>query len=142
MAESKYGKYILRGTVKEKTSPEISPVTPAVLEGLEDWAGIQHRLNWQYISGPTLMVEEPHSHDFDEFLVFLGSNPADSKDFGAEIELSLGEDGETHIINTASVICVPKGLIHGPLNFKKIGKTILFCMIYLAPEHVSKPVSN
>ncbi len=142
MAELKYEKYILKGTVKENSSPGISLVTPAVLEGLEDWGGIQHRINWKYISGPTLMVEEPHSHDFDEFLVFLGSNPADSKDFGAEIEISLGEDGETHIINTASVICIPKGLIHYPLNFKKISKTILFCNIYLAPEYVRKPVSS
>ncbi len=142
MDKSKYGKYILRGTVKEKSSPGISPVVPADLEGLEDWGGIQHRINWKYISGPTLMVEEPHSHDFDEFLVFLGSNPADPKDFGAEIELSLGEDGETHIINTASVVCIPEGLIHCPLKFKKIGKTILFCNIYLAPDYMRKPVSS
>lgn len=142
MAESKYGKYILRGTVGEKASPEISSVTSVVLEGAEDWSGIQHRINWQYISKPTLMVEEPHSHDFDKFLVFLGSNPADAKDFEAEIEISLGEEGETHIINTATVVCIPRGLVHCPLNFEKIGKPILFCNIYLAPSYVKKPMTG
>ncbi len=142
MTESKYGKYILRGTEEEKSRPEISVVTPAVLEGLKDWGGIQHRLNWKYISQPTLMIEEPHSHDFDEFLIFIGGNPADVKDFGAEIELSLGKEGEKHIIDTSTVICIPKGLIHCPLNFVKISKPILFCNIYLAPEYVRKPISN
>jgi len=142
MAESKYGKYILRGAGGADAGPEKTAVTPAVLEGLKDWGGIRHRLDWQYISQPTAMVEEPHSHDFDEFLVFIGSNPADAKDLGAEIELSLGEEGEKHVIDTATVICIPKGLIHCPLNFTRISKPVLFCNIYLAPEYARKLISN
>jgi hypothetical protein len=142
MAASKYGKYILRGTRRKKSRGETSAVTPVVLEGLKDWGGIQHRMNWKYISQPTLMVEEPHSHDFDEFLCFLGCDPANALNFGAEIELSLGKEGEKHIIDAATIICIPKGLIHCPLNFKKIGKPILFCNIYLAPEYVRKPISR
>ena len=87
------------------------------------------------------MVEEPHSHDFEEFLIFLGGNPANPKDFNAEIEISLGEAGETHVINTAAVVCIPKGLAHGPLNFKRIDKTILFAVIYLSPEYRRQPAS-
>ena len=141
MAESKYGKYILRGTRGEKSRPELPGVTATVLEGLEDWGGIQHRINWKYISQPVLMVEEPHSHDFDEFLVFLGCDPANARDFGAEVELSLGTEGEKHIIDTATIVCIPKGLVHCPINFKKIGKPILFCNVYLAPDYIRKPVS-
>ena len=140
MAESKYGKYILRGARNEKSLQEIPGVTTAALEGLEDWGGIQHRINWKYISRPVPMVEEPHSHDFDEFLCFLGCDPTDPKDFGAEVEISLGEKGEKHIIDTPTVVCVPKGLIHCPLTFKKIGKPILFCNVYLSPEYVRKPI--
>lgn len=142
MAESKYGKYILRGTSTDKSRPGIPGVTTRALEGSEDWCGIQHRLDWRYISQPVLMTEEPHSHDFEEFLCFLGCNPMDPDDFGAEIELSLGEEGEKHVIDARSVICIPKGLVHCPLNFKKIGKPILFCNIYLSPEYVRKPVSK
>lgn len=142
MAESKYGKYILRETRETKPLPEMPAVTPAVLEGLKDWGGIKHRINWKYISQPVLMVKEPHSHDFDEFLCFLGCDPLNALDFGAEVELSLGKEGEKHIIDAATVVCIPKELIHCPLNFTKISKPILFCNIYLAPEYVRKPVSK
>jgi len=142
MSETKYGKYIIRATGVEKPRPDISAVLSPVLEGIEDWAGIQHRINWKYISQPVVVVEEPHTHDYDEFLVFLASDASNAQDFGAEVELSLGEEGEKYIINTTSVVCIPKGLIHCPLNFRKISKPILFCNVYVAPEYVRKPVSK
>ena len=130
MAESKYGKYILRGARGAESGPERA----AVLEGLEDWAGIQHRLNWRYVSQPTTMVEEPHSHNYDEFLIFIGANPADATVLGAEIELSIGDEREKHVIDTASVICVPKGLVHCLLNISRANKPFLFCNIQLGHE--------
>jgi len=142
MAGSKYGKYILKGIRRKKSRSETKGVTTVALEGLKDWGGIQHRMNWRYISQPVLMVEESHSHDFDEFLCFLGLDPSNALNFGAEIELSLGKEKEKHIIDAATIICIPKGLVHGPLNFKKIGKPILFCNIYLSPEYVRKPISK
>jgi hypothetical protein len=137
MAESKYGKYILRET-GVKPHPEITAVTPALLEGLKDWGGIQHRMSWKYVSQPVILEREPHSHDFDEFLCFLGCDPLNALDFGAEAELALGREGEKHIVDASSVIFIPKGLIHCPLSFRKIGKPILFCNIYLAPKYARK----
>ncbi len=142
MSETEYGKYILKGKVKEKSITEKDPVIPAVLEGLEDWGGIHQRIYWKYILHPNLIVKEPHSHDSEEFLIFIGSNPANPKDFDAEIEISLGEEGEKHFINTAAVVCIPEGLVHGPLNFRRIGKPIVFSIIYLAPDYVRKPVAG
>jgi len=132
MAESKYGKYILKGAGKPETGP--AGVTSAVIEGLKDSAGIQHRLYWHYISEPAAVVEEPRSHDYDEFLVFIGANPAEALDLGGEIELSIGEEGEKQVIDTASIVCVPKGLTHCPLNITKVGKPFLFCNITLGHE--------
>ena len=139
MAESEYGKYILRDTGGKKLG---AGVTAPVLEGLEDWAGIQHRIKWRYISQPNVLVDEPHTHDYDEFLVFLANDASNAEDFGAEVELSLGEEGEKYIINTTSVVCIPKGLVHCPLNFKKIDKPIVFCNVYVSPEYVRKPVTK
>jgi hypothetical protein len=140
MAESKYGKYLLKDTGGKNSALGTSAVMPAALEGIRDWAGVQHRINWKYISEPVLLVDKPHSHDFDEFLCFLGCDPVNPQNFGAEIELSMGPEGEKQVINAGSVICIPRGLVHGPLNFTKIGKPILFCNVYLAPEYVRKPV--
>jgi hypothetical protein len=141
MVKTKYGKYILRKNKEQESRPETSAVTPVVLEGLKDWGGIKHRMNWSFISQPALMVDKPHSHDFDEFLCFFSCDPTNSLDFGAEVELSLGHEGEKQSINTPTIVCIPRGLIHCPLNFKKISKPILFCHIYIAPEYVRKPVS-
>jgi hypothetical protein len=142
MVKSKYGKYILRGIKEAKPRAKKSAVTPVTLEGLKNWGGIQLRMKWRYISKPIVLVEESHTHDFDEFLVFLGSDPTSEQDFGAEIELSLGKEGEKQIINTPTVICIPKGLVHCPINFKKVDKTVLFSNIYTAPEYVRKPVKK
>jgi hypothetical protein len=141
MAELKYSKYILKDAGENNLQTTLSAVRPAALKGLKDWGGIQHRINWKYISQPVLLEKEPHTHDFDEFLCFLGPDPLNSSDFGAEIEFSLGQEGEKHIITASSVICIPKGLIHCPLNFQKINKPIVFCNVYLAPEYTRKPVT-
>lgn len=135
MAESQYGKYI-----KKQTAPSPPPeAKPVSLDGLKDWGGIQHRMFWKHVTQPIVMADQPHSHDCDEFLCFSASNPADSFDFGAEIELSMGKEGEKHLIDAATIVCVPKGTVHGPLNFTKVDKTVLFSVVYLAPEYVRKP---
>jgi hypothetical protein len=84
------------------------------------------------------MIKEPHKHDFDQFLCFLGGNPLDVGDFGAEAELWLGEEKGKHIINTTSIVHVPKGLIHGPLIFTRVDKPIVFLDIFPAPKYVGK----
>jgi hypothetical protein len=136
MAESKYGKYIARGTKGKEAQPE---VTTSVLGEPVDWAGIQHRMSWNYISQPVVMDDKPHSHDFDEFLCFIGSDPADKKGFGAEIEISMGEEGEKQVIDTPTVVCIPKGMVHSSINFRKVDKPVLYCNIYMSPEYVKKP---
>jgi hypothetical protein len=142
MAKTKYGKYILRGTREAKPKRKNPAVMPVTLKGRKDWGGIKHRMRWALILQPTLLADKLHSHDFDEFLCFFSSDPAHELDFGAEIELSLGREGEKQIIKSPSVVCIPKGLIHGPLSVKNITKPILFCHIYLAPEYVRTVVAE
>ena len=141
MSSTQYGKYILKETGKTKHDPETSPITPIILEGLEDWGGIQHRMNWSFVSKPTVIEDEPHSHDFDEFICFLSRDPTDELGFQAEAELSLGREGEIQTIKSPSIVCIPEGLIHGPLNFKKVEKPVFLVRIYTAPEYITKPVS-
>jgi hypothetical protein len=141
MVKTKYGKYIMKPAGKDKAQEEKPAEIPVILQGLKDWGGIQHRMKWSLVTQPVLMVDKPHKHDFDEFLCFMGTDPT-SHEFAAEVEISLGQEGEKQIINTPSVVCVPKGLVHCPINFKKIDKPIVFVRIYLAPEYVRKPVSG
>ena len=85
-----------------------------------------------------MMAPEPHSHDFDQFLHFYGGNSLDIKDFDAEVEFTIGEEGEKHIITETTVVHIPKGLLHCPLEFKRVDKPILFVHCTLASKYVKE----
>lgn len=74
-----------------------------------------------------------HSHTFPHVLCFLGSNPHDYNDFDAEIEIGMG--GETNTITKPSVLLMPAGLEHCPLNFKRIGKPVIFLEVMLVQTY-------
>jgi hypothetical protein len=140
MDTTKYGKYILTERGGTKTLPGTG-VTPVALEGLKDWGGIRHRMQWKFVTAPGIVMGTPHRHDFDEFLVFLSCTPADELDFEAEIELALGQEGEKQTITAPTIVCLPQGLVHGPLTFKSVGRPVLFSHIYLAPEYRRLPAA-
>ena len=58
-----------------------------------------------------------HTHDYDEIVIHLGTDPEDQEDLGAEIEFIVG--GKPLILNKTSAVYVPKGVKHGPLIWKK-----------------------
>jgi hypothetical protein len=91
---------------------------------------------WNCITGPFLMVNDPHAHDFDQFLHFYGANSLHIDEFDAEIEIYLGEEGEKHIIKEPTVLHIPRDTIHCPLNFVKVNKPVIFMNVALTPQYV------
>jgi len=75
---------------------------------------------------PHIMVKDFHLHDFDEYLFFQSANMADMNDFDAEIEIVMGEEDEVYTIKSPTVLYVPAGVKHCPLNFKVINKPVYF----------------
>jgi hypothetical protein len=74
----------------------------------------------------------PHSHDFVEIIGLIGTNPMNCREFDAEFEWCLGEEQEKHIIiDVPTVVSMAKGLLHGPIEIKKINKPIIFLEIKL-----------
>jgi hypothetical protein len=133
MTKTKYGKYI------EAVPLESVPGVRAQMfhiRALEDWGGDRHLMGWSCIDKPTFMMKEAHSHHFAQLLVFLGGNPMDLTDFGAEVEIHLGEEQEKHIITTSTVVYIPGGFVHQPLNFRKVDKPIIFINIALTDERM------
>jgi len=62
-------------------------------------------------------------------------------DLGGEVELTLSKDGkELHkfVFTEATMVYVPAGLYHCPLNFKKVDKPIIFINIFFAKEYSGK----
>jgi hypothetical protein len=128
MPETKYGKYIITDVIPKAEAPwapkfkpdELIPllfIDSRVIEGAfyvdSDW------------TLPAFAKEshgEAHSHDFDEVLAFFGSDPENPHDLYAEAEVPLGD--EVHIVTKSCLIFVPKGLMHGPIDFKRIDRPI------------------
>jgi mannose-6-phosphate isomerase-like protein (cupin superfamily) len=88
---------------------------------------------------------DEHSHDYDEYLVFLGTNHADPRDLGGEVEFWL--DGEKHTITKSCAVFVPAGVKHAPINFKRIDTPIWYIATgptdtYKIPPDLLKKLEN
>ncbi len=138
MAENtKHGKYVMQlGTgfsiFKEVTAPQIG------VNGAKDLGNANFSIGYSLLTQPFLMVGDTHNHDFDQAVFFLGGDPANVADFGAEVEM--GVDNQTYLINYAACVWIPKGVMHSPLNVKKVNKPIMFIDITLSPEYSTRPV--
>ena len=67
---------------------------------------------------------QSHTHGFDEYLLFLGTNPDDQFDLGGDVELWLGD--EKHVITRTCAVFVPKGMPHCPLVFHRVDRPFMF----------------
>lgn len=137
MQTGKYGKYVITQPklltdlahhdftdVSGITFPDEVYLDRDLIKEAGSWLDIMWI--WDIPSPPGLLGA--HAHPFDEVVLFVGSNPRDTKDFGgSQIEWFMGEgdDAERFVLDTTTLIYVPKGLVHGPLNFLKIEMPIL-----------------
>ena len=104
--------------------------------------GASANMGWQIFKAPVCW-ETPHTHKFDEFLMFLGAEPPDfCKSFDAEVDFWMGEEFEKHTITSTTIIYIPAGLMHSPLNFRAFRKPILFHALYLGPNLDSVRMPN
>ena len=60
--------------------------------------------------GPDTPVQEPHTHEFDEYLSFIGTDPEHPEDLGCKATLLLGDEWVT--IEKSCVIFIPAGVKH------------------------------
>ena len=68
---------------------------------------------------------KPHTHPQPEILFFLGVDTNDLSQLGGEVECSLGEEMEKHIITRPTAVVVPAGLPHNPLTITKVDKPFI-----------------
>ena len=138
MTEKKYEKYFLREpfgkVMRGGPGVKVPPGTPVEKPY---WIGIgqEEPEKWGF---PLSMVLRPlwqtppqykdggppHLHHVAEILFFIGGNPMDFKEFGAEVEFTI--DGEKYFINETTFVYVPPEVPHCPLLFKNFVKPIMF----------------
>jgi len=130
MSGNKYDKYFVKEPLgKEGFFPRI------IANGARDFDGAEFSLRVHYITEPGILVKEPHAHDFEQFYFFCNGDFGKYTEFDAEVEFSLGEECEMHLINRPTAVHVPIGMIHGPMNFKRIDQPIIFIDTLLSAQY-------
>jgi len=138
MAKGKYDKYFLKEPwgvpLKHTTSNDPVYIGLGQKGPVEGWeTPLTQVLRPVYRA--YVMIPAPHRHNTTEILYFIGGNPMNFKEFGAEVEFTIGEgaDTETHIITNTTWVQIPPNVPHCPLNFKRVDKPIMFGHIMFAP---------
>lgn len=132
MTEMKYSGYLSRNCV---VSSKVSNHLMMSTRQMESFGDGNFSIDCIYVTSPRLMIDKPHQHSFTQYLCFFSANPDDANEFDGEIEFSLGEEGEKHRITSPTVAYIAAGLSHGPLNFARIGKPILFIDIAMTGRY-------
>lgn len=77
----------------------------------------------------------PHSHEEAEILFHIGIDPLNPTDLGAEIEFTIGEEMETHVVNKSTAIFIPAGVPHCPYRIIKVERPYIFLEVNQALKH-------
>jgi hypothetical protein len=136
MAKTKYGHL-----VKSLTFNDIGPGnTRQATEMNGEFLG--YDLNIQYGAyWAAGKIGEAEKHDFDQVMIFMGTDTWDMGYLGAEIELSLGDEKEKHMVTTATAVAVPRGTTHMPAEIGRMDDRFIYMTISLVPELTSNPVT-
>ncbi len=81
-----------------------------------------------------------HVHDYDEVLVWTGSDPENPRDLGAELVMTI--DGEERVITRSGSIYIPAGTRHCPLNITRVTRPFTFSALSIAPQYATLPREN
>ena len=141
----KYAKYIFQDVKPIDIPPEALAKIKQEQEKQQSMVDATHLLNldttrsqgapyldfvWLWEGSAKGYAEAEHTHDFDEFIGFIGVGDQDDPyDLDSEIEVWLG--GEKYMITRSCLIYVPKGIRHCPVRFTRIGKPVLFFIEFI-----------
>ena len=130
MADTKYGHLFVKAPITMRVQGK-----GLTLNAAQYFPELQYWLRWNLITTPWVM-EEPHSHEFDQALHVFGANSMDISEFEAELVVHLGAEDEKHVITTPQVIYIPKGLIHCPVEFIRVDKPIVWLNIDFTGDYL------
>lgn len=110
--ETKYGKYIIKEPMYKARLQGVTMSMHVCAE--EGCAGsifpdFPADISATCITEPLTMSPKPHVHDYDQLLCFFGNNPRNFIEFGAEIEITLGEEGRNTPSTPPQSCTSPKG---------------------------------
>lgn len=134
MERAKYGKYVITETPPHPDHPETRNIGSNLpwVDSLVIVNELNGTVEGAYYLETCMMLRAgaiesltvPHSHSFDEYVLFIGTNPEDQFDLGGEAEFWLGD--EKYLITRTCAVFVPAGIPHCPLVIHRVDKPFIF----------------
>jgi hypothetical protein len=84
----------------------------------------------------------PHEHKYPDLGMYLGTDPDNPMDLGAEIEMCMGPEMEKHVFTRSTIICMPANFPHGPLRIKKVTRPFIMVGIIQSPVNNEKALRD
>jgi len=133
--ESHYGKCIVPLPVQKMGETVMFSAGADILNGFP--CNIIYAFGTQV--GPLGLSREPHVHDHDEVIYFIGSDPK-NPGLGAEVNFKIGPKGEEEdqIFSTPTAVVIPKGVWHCPMETLKCDRPFLCMAVSLTNNYEFK----
>ena len=96
-----------------------------------DLLGHDLKIGHQFVRKPFKGDNPCHTHNFWEFIAWYGGNPDDPDDFGGEVVFFFGEELEKHVFTRPTIVSLPPGLPHCPLEITRVDRPIIQIEIML-----------
>ena len=136
MNERKYGDLVYTFVPEVNNWGDFLPPTQLYFRGEINIPGAKLFAPYRPYMAPVFLDREPHYHVSEEYLAFVGADIVNAyESFDAEIEFWMGEDVhnmEKYIITAPTIIRVPAGMWHCPLEFKRVDKPVFFQPVLLS----------
>ena len=124
-----FKKMVFRRNIKDKTGPGNADALAWYMgKDLEDF-NVNFAFGFYNATGD--WGAKPHKHVSDQVLAFVGLDDKRPNYLGAEVEISLGEEQEKHIIDAPSFVICKAGFSHGPIVTKKVDRPFGFYSVRL-----------
>lgn len=125
---SRYARYIItepksHGEEKPPEKPTGKAARIVSLDSEASPGAFYADFAWIY-SGDVTMAPEEHAHDFDEMIGLVGMwNEENPRKIGGKVTLTI--ENEKYPIKQSSLVFVPKGTTHCPIQFSNIKQPVL-----------------
>jgi hypothetical protein len=135
MVKKEYA-HLVKSLLVQKGPAGLYPEPRVWMEG-KDLEGFNAHFSYGFIKKPSVFhpVAGALIHPYDECLVFEGTDNTNILYLGAEVSIEIGEEREEHVFKEPSVVLIPKGTPHGPVNVKRVDRTIVHYSIGLAANY-------
>ena len=116
--------------------PDFVVQPQAYFRGACQIPGSGFNTSFQIFTKPLFVDRIQHRHPQDEYLIFLGASFPNVFEFDADIQFTLGKEGEgeeIYHITKPTIVRIPAGVYHCPLKFERVDKPILFLALCMMP---------